>query len=55
MAFKDEEIETVIEEAKRLPVTHRKSFENHTNDVALGPDGLPAHVPTPATPNERFD
>lgn len=54
MAFKDEDIDSVIEQAKRLPSTHRRGYGGSRDDVAEGADGLPTKVPTPETPDDRF-
>jgi hypothetical protein len=52
MAFKDEDIESVIEEARRLPATHRHGFRGSRDDVAEGTDGRLKILPTPETPEE---
>jgi len=56
MAFKDDEIDALIEQDTRLPSTHREGYArgNARDDVAKGKDGKPVHVPTPETPDDRF-
>jgi hypothetical protein len=54
MAYEDKDIVELIDEATQLPSTHRRAYPSRTSDVAEGADGLPIHVPTPETPDERF-
>jgi hypothetical protein len=54
MSFKDEDIDSVIEQETRLPSTHRRGYNGARDDVAEGSDGKPTHVPTPETPDDRF-
>jgi len=55
MAFKDEDIESLIEQEKRLPSTHRHGgFGGSRDDVAEGTDGRLKKLPTPETPEEPF-
>lgn len=54
MAFKDEDVDSVIEQTKRLPSTHRRGYGGSRDDVAEGADGMPTKVPTPETPDDRF-
>jgi hypothetical protein len=55
MSFKKEEIDEVIEQEKRLPSTHRRGYCGSRDDVAEGSDGKPTYVPTPETPDDRFN
>jgi hypothetical protein len=54
VAFKDGDIEEVIKQDTRLPVTHRSGFRGSRDDVAVDNDGKPTSVPTPETPDDRF-
>jgi hypothetical protein len=55
MAFTNDEIDSLIEEETKLPPTHRQGYDNQSDDVALDADGRPILVPTPETPNDRFN
>lgn len=55
MTFKDKEIREEIEEAKRLPPTHRRGFGHSRDDVAQQADGQAVSVPTPGTPDDPLE
>jgi hypothetical protein len=55
MAYEKEEIASLIEEDTQLPSTHRRGYPNRRNDVAEDADGMPTQVPTPETPDDRFN
>lgn len=55
MTYRDEEIREEIERQKQLPVTHRNAHPSKRDDVAIDLNGQPVHVPTPETPDDRFD
>jgi hypothetical protein len=54
MTFKKNEIDRLIEEETQLPRTHRRAFEQRSNDVAQDADGQPTLVPSPENPEDRF-
>jgi hypothetical protein len=55
MSFSDQEIDSVIDEETRLPSTHRRAYGNERDDVAQDDDGTPVPVPSPETPEDRFN
>jgi hypothetical protein len=54
VTFKDEEIEEVVADSRRLPTTHRRGYPSSTDDVAEDADGNPTKVPTSGNPEDRF-
>jgi hypothetical protein len=54
-AVKSEDIHSLIEEETQLPSTHRHGYGGWPYDVAVGSDGVPKKVPTPETPEDRFN
>jgi len=55
MTFSDKDIREEIEEAKRLPPTHRHGYPNRRDDVAVEPGGQPVYVPTPGSPDDPLE
>jgi hypothetical protein len=49
------DIDSVIEQATRLPSTHRSAYGGRSDDVAAGTDGQAKKVPTSGNPNDRYD
>ena len=49
------EIQSVREEATRIPPTYRRGRGVESEDVAIGVDGKPAKVWAPDNPEDRFE
>ncbi|OFV91127.1 MAG: hypothetical protein A3H28_06805 [Acidobacteria bacterium RIFCSPLOWO2_02_FULL_61_28] len=49
------EIQSVREEATRIPPTYRRGRGVESDDVAIGIDGKPAKVWGPDNPEDRFE
>jgi len=55
MAFSNDEIDSLIEEETKLPITHKRAYGNKKDDIAQDADGTPIPVPSPDTPEDRFN